>query len=537
MRRALLLLCLTATTAPAQEPWLIVEARGPARETLPSVAGEVRGRPSVTLPALGDLPPGTATAAATLRGQGGKDGRIRFAAAPGVPLPGAASGLVWTEDGLGALVVDLYANRAQRLQLAPMAELTTATGGELTVHARAFVPGRGAVEPFRRRGDRVRLPAGDYELWVQRGDEWLWQRRTLLSGESTVLAFDGPRQRVRSRSATTRCVFPAGRPDVAFAVGAAEFVLCGEARLAPLMALGDDAVFGPQVPIAGAGADAVAWPPLLPPAQRQRLGPAPLAAAPLAATLYSLLRTAAGSWRPLGAADRVLPATGGAAAPAPTFELPQPTDGDTWLLFTADGHAPQARPWNGAGGPFPFALERGVALQVVCRDEQGLPLVDVAVDYVPDGMEPATVAARTDARGTARLGQVLGPGQLRLVDARYANRTVALRTIPVEPLEVVVDEGEVLHGVARWPDGTPAAGVVVTLRDPSGALRPAERAVTSGADGAFVFPGLTGNRGVVLFAATKRDGRTWSGKLDRLRPGGGTVELVVRDEDPQLLPR
>ena len=100
----------------------------------------------------------------------------------------------------------------------------------------------------------------------------------------------------------------------------------------------------------------------------------------------------------------------------------------------------------------------------------------------------------------------------------------------------MVATGSALLGTTTWPDGSPAKGVVVTLRDADGRLRPALRAVASDDRGAFVFAGLPDDRPLVLFASAQREGRTWSGKLDRQRSGGEPVALVLRDEDPQLLP-
>ncbi|MFY9344823.1 MAG: hypothetical protein WAT39_20185, partial [Planctomycetota bacterium] len=178
----------------------------------------------------------------------------------------------------------------------------------------------------------------------------------------------------------------------------------------------------------------------------------------------------------------------------------------------------------------------GVPLAVRARDEHGLPAIDVAVEYVPDGMDAAAVAGHTDGRGEARLGPALAPGVLHVVDPRFANQAIALDAIPGDGVAVTVTAGSELRGVAKWPDGTAARGVVVTLRDAAGRLRPAQRAVVSGDDGSFAFAGLPERAPLVLFASASRDGRTWSGKLDRLRAGGDDCELVLRNEDPELGP-
>jgi hypothetical protein len=168
------------------------------------------------------------------------------------------------------------------------------------------------------------------------------------------------------------------------------------------------------------------------------------------------------------------------------------------------------------------------------RDDGNRPVEDLAVEYVPDQMEPATVAARTDARGTARLGQALGPGVLRISDARFLNQDLPLVRIPEAGVALTVTSGAAVTGRTLWPDGTAAASVMVTLRDTNGTLRPSTRSVVTGADGTFTFPGLPETTLFVVFGSTWRDGHTWSGRFDRARAAGEQLELTVRDEDPRL---
>jgi len=151
-------------------------------------------------------------------------------------------------------------------------------------------------------------------------------------------------------------------------------------------------------------------------------------------------------------------------------------------------------------------------------------------------MDPAQLDTSTDERGEARFGPVHAPGRLRVSDPRFLNQQLELEAVPHDGLPLVVAAGSSLLGTATWPDGSPAIGVVVTLRDADGRLRPALRAVASDSRGAFAFAGLPDDRPLVLFASAQRDGRTWSGKLERQRAGGEAVALMLRDEDPQLLP-
>jgi hypothetical protein len=475
-----------------------------------------------------------------LHGTSDERGVLRFAHPTEQPNGCAGSGMVWTESGLGALVFDLQPGCAQRLELQPMAALTTATGSEsFQVYARATsADGRVLTTPVvltnpgPLRGTTVRLPPGSYELWIHHEHEgWLWERRTLVSGKTTTLQFTAPGRRVRVTKGAN--VHPVGWPQLTLGQGAQPFVVRGAAAEALSIGLLDGRFAGPALLPASGPGDATSWPG--PPARRDaiRMQPVPDSATAPHQAAFVVERTAEATFRVV--AGSVVHGAPGPDASKRSFDLPPSPDGDTWLLFIAAGFAPQAKPWRG-DARFPFGLERGVPLNVVAKDDRGMPVVDLVVEYTPADMEPAAVRGYSDARGVARLGPALGPGVLRVIDPRFLNQTIDLATIPGDGATVVVDGGTELRGIAKWPDGAPAPGVVVTLRDPAGVLQPAQRTVVSGTDGAFLFGGLPGQRALVLFASAQRNGHTWSAKLDRLR-AGTEAELTLYDEDPQLGPR
>jgi hypothetical protein len=522
---------LAAAAAAAQTPDAFVALlRDPAGRPVVGAAAAVEIRPAGELAALRDLVPAASPLAAAVpqptfaAATSDARGELRFPAGDGV----SASGWVATADGLGALLVELRPGRAQRVAMAPMAAVTTATGTEpLRVHARATMPDGRTVTFAPPPGASVALPAGDHELWVHSADGWLWCRRQLASGERFVVTFAGRTLRVQTASPAT--LHPAGRPDVALcAPGADEALLCGDAVDAPLLAFDGQAFHGPRI-LSATTANAVAWPTVAaaPPTIEVSATALP-ATAP--AALFSLRQRGNGTWEVLAAslarADR---------EPA-AFAVPQPAAGDTWLLLVAAGHAPQALPWLPGGPVGPFAAARGAPLIVHVRDASGDPLDDVVVDYTPADMPPAMVVGRSDGRGIVRLGRAIAPGTLRISDPRWANEDLELAAIPGDGITIVVRPGAALRGVATWADGAPAGGVLVTLRDATGRLRPAQRTAISGDDGSFAFFGLPEQRPLLLFATALRDGRTWSGKLDRLLAGGEPAALVLRDEDPDLLP-
>lgn len=523
------LLAAAAAAAQAQDAFVVL-LRDPAGRPVVGATATVSIRPAGEIAALRDqvhagapfaaaVPlPTIAIAASDARGE------LRFPAGDGV----SASGWVATADGLGALLVDLHPGRARRVAMAPMAAVTTATGTELLrVHARATTADGRAVTFAPPPGAVVALPAGDHELWVHGADGWLWCRKALASGERFVVAFGG--RALRMQTAFPDALHPAGRPDVALcAPETGEALLRGDAIAAPMVAFDGRAFHGPSI-LPASTASVVSWPaPAAPGAQEVAV----LAAPPISpAALFSLRQRGNGSWEVLGAS------VGRADHQHTAFALPpQPPSGDVWLLLVAAGHAPQALPWQPDGRVGPFTTARGTPLVVRVRDQRGDPLDDVVVDYMPTGMPPALVAGRSDGRGIARLGRALAPGTLRVSDPRFANDEVELAAIPGEGITIAVLPGAALRGTAMWSDGSPARSVLVTLRDAAGRLRPAQRTVVSGEDGGFEFAGLPLRRPFLLFATAQRDGRTWSGKLARLQAGGEPVALVLRDEDPDLLP-
>lgn len=549
MLRAACLLAMVAAPAPAQagEPpapgRFTLLLRDPAGAPVADAAIELRVTRPGALPALAwftarahAAPDELAPMQPAARWQLRSDARGFASAVLTAGAGSCAAGWVATPGGLGALVVGLQADRPQRLALAPLAAITAADDdGPLSVHVRArTVAGAVTLPPLS--GATVRLPAGDHDVWIRTPRGWSWQRLTLGAGQSLALPAAAAVRRVR-RPGSGWQLLPEGRADVAlFAEGDDEITLCGAAASATFTAwhAATGRLLPPQgLPAAADGATAD-WP--LAAASPARVAVAGLAAAPgnPAATdaLALLQRTAAGDWLPLGMAVQRHRAPDGRT----DFLLPAPPPGDCWLVHLRADRAPLAAPYRAqaAAADPPGALEAPLAVRV--RDADGTPVADVALAYEPDGMPAAATAERTDDRGCAELGRGRVPGALRVVDPRFANQTIALAAASDAPIVVVVGGGASLRGVARWPDGKPARGALVTLRDPRGVLAPATRTATAGDDGGFEFPGLADGGAYVVFATTRRDGRTWSGRAETTAGSDAPLALVVRDEDPEFAP-
>ncbi len=431
--------------------------------------------------------------------------------------PGAGSGMVTTERGLGAVLPRLFARQLQQVTLEPMAEVSTPTGSEpFTLHARARLSDGRRVELPPQRGQRVRLPAGDYEVWAKSVDGWIWQRLVLRPGGRAAIRFDGEAQRLALP--VDAYVHPDGWPTL------------------PLRAQGD----GSELLLRGAalGASLVTWtkdgvtPPLAlpqPPTVAARAWP-PRTAAPqevvdggvLDATWYGLVREQ-GGYRLVARAR---------ADAAGRVTLPRDPGGDSWLLAVGP-MAPFAAPWSEAGALATLPRVLGVALRLQARTQQGLPVADLVCTFTPDGMPAAAVEARTDGAGVARFGRVRGPGALTVDDPRYRNQRVELPEVPTRVFAVTVARGASCRGEVAFEDGARDGTVVVTLRDPTGALRPATRAQTVRAGEAFSFAGLDADRDLVLFATATRGSKTWSARRT-VRGGDEAIRLVLADEDPDL---
>lgn len=480
----------------------------------------LQARTTGELPALANVPPfanvRVLSPATPILGTSDAGGIVRFAATDGRATWLDAAGLVTTPSGLGALVADLHPGRAQRVDLQPMGAIGTSTGSEvLHVFARALLPnGRTLVLP-PQRGTRVQLPAGDYELWIHSDDGWLWQRTKLVSGELVALDFTAPARALRCAPGTW--LHPDGSAFVPLCTDGGDVVLRGAAANAALWAWRGQRANGPHVLPATGDGKPLAWPPVG--AELPGSAAAPRADGPQ----LIALRRLGSRWQPLWL---------GNDDDTTWRALGAPPSGEHWLLRVDAQSAPACWVWPANSTERPAATA-GVPLQAQVRTQDGLPATDVACEYEPDGMPAATLRARSDGRGLVAFGPVLAPGTLRIVDPRVVNRALVLATVPGEPPQLLAEPGAMLRGIARWPDGSPASGVVVTLRDPSGTLRPAERAQTSGNDGSFAFGGLPEQRGLLLFAVAIRNGRTWSARRERAL-AGGEVTLTLQDEDPVL---
>ena len=518
-----------------RRPTIVVEVRDPSGQRVGDATGWLRLEPNHSLAALpAGIPESVlaglpTTNAVTARSDA--RGIVRFR----LPGPAAGSGMVTTKAGLGGLLPRIHSQRANRLMLQPLAEVTTDTGSEtFTLVGRATMPDGSKITLPPQTGQQVRLPAGDYEIWAGSADGVIWERLRLRPGKRTDLKFSGPARRLQL--AADAYVYPAGMPDLSLRQLAWRttspprpglLVLRGTALEAPLVSWHDGIVTPAQTAAATAAATELSpWPTAS--ASQPRTTLVQLTdTAPEQTSLFGLVR----------ADDRSYRVTAYAKNEAGALRMPARPDGDAWLLLTAPGHAATARPWPAAPIPERLAPTPGQDFALAAREQSGLPVVDLRVSFTPMDQEAAAITARTDDLGIARFGRVRGPGTLRVSDARYANQEIDLTLIPVEAMPLVVEAGETIHATAGFADGNldKDTTIVVTLRDPSAELRPAHRSLVTTAGEPCRFAGLPNDRDLLLTATAQRGGKTWSAR-QAVKIDQGPIELTLHCEDPELRP-
>ena len=517
--------------ADPRQPAIIALIRDPSGAKVEAAKGWLLTEPAWRLAALAsDLPqlatgtPKSQQVAATSDTRG----VLRFPIPLG-SMAAAGSGMVTTDAGLGALLPRLHSKRTPLITLEPMALVTTATGSEsFVLIARATLADGSKITLPPQQGNRIRLPAGDYEAWACGRDGLIWQRIQLQPGQRAELQFAGAVQRMQI--AKDAYVHPAGLPSLSlrqfagevFGGEANEVALRGAALAAPWITWNNGIVTPARVVPGPPTQQARRWPPktdLRKQSQTYRLA----TTAPTETVLLGLLRKS----------DRSFGVVAYANNDEGQLRMPAAPSGDAWLLLLAPGRAPHAQPWSITAKGHEFRSPTGQLLSVTARDRRELPIADLVVSYSPDQQDAAALIARTDATGVARFGHVAGPGTLQISDERYANQDVELQRVPSQPLPLVIDDGETLNATVRFADGADGDAIVITLRDPSDELRPRERSLTTPVGAVFSFYGLPSEHNLLLIATAQREGKTWSARrvvnaLDE------DLVITLRNEDPVL---
>lgn len=422
--------------------------------------------------------------------------------------------LLATDEGLGAIVARAFPDRAVRVALQPMASLRLPAASE--VHAAvvdAATSERRRLPPLHVDADgRLRLPHGSYEIWWHSDRAVGWSTCEAKSGQEVTLdessptlqrelaAFPG-RSRLRPRGAFDLVLDT--DPDHAL-------VLQQQAAAGDFFV--EDATTGALRVVTTAAS------PRKPLVVRVEAADSAMAFV-LEPTASRTFRVVAGARVANGLADLVAPEG----------------DGDHWLVVTEPGQAARAVRLRELVADRPLPRRPARTLACTVRDASGEPVPFAAVQFAVEADGPTVAIAFTDALGHATLGPVTGSGLALVDDPRFLPASVAVGTEESLDLAFALEPGAELHGRAVFADGRPARNAAVSVRAPDGSQGLAERAVPSGDDGSFAFSGLDPRARLVVFATATRDGHTWSARAT-VRAGAGSIELVLRDEDPQLGP-
>lgn len=208
------------------------------------------------------------------------------------------------------------------------------------------------------------------------------------------------------------------------------------------------------------------------------------------------------------------------------------------LRVTAASFADVVRPDCQAGERVEMTLVHGATLDVTAVDEAAQPVPGVRVRVWRDKQQAGEPieqerAGTTDAAGrTAFAGLVAGRATVKLEHATLGSPAWQHVTLPAEgtlPLRVTMPAGRTIRGrVIDADTSAPIAGARV------GGSTSDDRAATSGADGAYVYPGWTSTGTTVLYARAPGCGTVWKkvpegGDLDfQLRVGDRVAGRVVR---------
>ncbi len=477
-------------------------------------------------------------AAPPLRGTTDVRGRFRFE----VP-PTPALCVVLGPGGLGAVVPDAAPDAPLQIVAQPLGELIREDGRPFVGRIRLAADRPAPPLLPDQDGTKLALPAGDYLGW--------------FGSPAVELAFHID-SATRTRWTVTEPTAPR-RPTLPPPPASHSWIATGSVRWPLTLPCdpGTGVMPEPALPAApdqleawlrGPSGDRLwtaAWPlrgvdgPTAP-------GPGLWIACRVAATgsaagtetwMFTTALTAAGDVVVL-AVDRV-------AADGTAHALLRDPADSTWpaathLVLWSPGSAVSALalPSSIASSAPPLAVPApGPAQSVRVRvlDAEGAPLAGAHVRLDPS-RHPAVLHRDrdTDSSGLARLHGLLPDtaSTLLVTHPRHLPRTLQLSAEAEAEVMVQLTAGLSVVGKVFGPDGHPAGGVGVELRETTAASVAGARRVSTGADGSFRFDGLPDGT-FTLFTSRQVGATTWSGIRRGVQSGTGDEwRLDLRSEDP-----
>ena len=459
--------------------------------------------------------------------RGASDARGRFrVAAP------AGTGCLWIEhaDGLGAMRAHYATEAPERVALEPLGAVRLRGGERLVARVLVLRAHASRVDLGRREGTRVRLPAGDYLLWLESGAHSWVDRVRVEPGK--VLDLDLPADGLAQEfigPAGCRLAFAdwpqvelqrdaagAVRPPVVRGLGILRWTLdvAGGAQVFGELWYGPD---GPASSEAGA---------VTAPEERAVVRVSTVGGSPAAGADVFVIGVR-------GSRARVLARARADSDGRAGLPLPDAAPGEERrILVRAADHPPTwDRLPNGAAltVELPPVDTRRILVVAPSGDPVAFASIRLRGDRMPERTFPTDLAGNAVVRVPA--GSV---PELEVHDAEHLPfRGLLGPRSGGSPQVVQLRDGLQLHGVAYLDDRQIAPNVRIELRDPSDTTGVRTRTVVTDDHGRFRFRGLP-DALFTLSVTTERNGVTWSGRLARAQPGDTEWRLDLGNEDPPL---
>ena len=208
------------------------------------------------------------------------------------------------------------------------------------------------------------------------------------------------------------------------------------------------------------------------------------------------------------------------------------------LVVTARGFSPVTVPWSGESTEIELSRGQRVRLQVL--DPRGDPAVGIPVQLIRPNAPLLTSNHTTDRLGSLSLdGLPVGGLKVRLTHPTVLDRaySVEIPAGPPQTVRIQTDPGFRVVGRILLPDGKPAPGALVSVRDTTGRSGLPEKIAVSDADGEFEIGGLPENSRLRLGAKLTLEERSYISQQVWVRPGGSRWEIELKQEDPDLAGR
>ncbi len=209
------------------------------------------------------------------------------------------------------------------------------------------------------------------------------------------------------------------------------------------------------------------------------------------------------------------------------------------LVVIAPGFSPVAVAWT-AETTTRVELSRGHQADLQVLDPRGDPVAGLPVRLIQPSSPLLTTNYTTDRLGSLKLdGLPIGRLGLRLTHPTLLDRDypIEIHAGPPQSVRIQADRGFQLVGNVLLPDGKPASGALVSVRDTTGRIGVQEKTAVSGVDGAFEIGGLPEDLRLRLAAKLTLEKTSYISQQVWVRPGGSRWEIELKREDPDLAGR